>query len=142
MAMFDPTKISGKFKKNVLGAEDDFKDGVEGVSVSPGVSAGKKIKKMEENWNKRLKDGTILKRLNSVDLTEWKKAVGDASGLWRTRASEKGAEKQLAFWQKYGPLIEAHVKKIEAMPDDTEAQREAKMLANLKGMKELQGKWR
>ena len=142
MAMFDPIKIGAKFKKNVLGSEDDMRDGLNAVTISPGVSSGKKIKKMRENWLKSMDSGTILARLNSVNVADWKAAALDAVQLWQARTSERGALKQTAFWQKYGPLIEAHVNAIAAMPDDTEAQREAKMLANLKGMKALKNKWR
>ena len=35
------------------------------------------------------------------------------------------------------PKLAAHLQRIDAMPTDTPEQREAKMLANLRGMREL-----
>ena len=142
MTMFNANKIGDKFKRNVLGSTDDMRDGLAAVTISPGVAAGKKIKKMRENWLKSMDSGTILARLNSVNVADWKTAALDAVQLWQTRTSERGALKQTAFWQKYGPQLEAHVNTVNAMPDDTEIQREAKMIANLKGMKQLKNKWR
>jgi len=52
---------------------------------------------------------------------------------------EKEVHDSVTPWQ---PIVESHVRKIDEMPEVTDAEREARMLANLRGLKALKGTWR
>ena len=46
------------------------------------------------------------------------------------------------FVVNWRPLLESHVSELDKMSTETDKEREDKMLANLRGLKALKGKWR
>jgi len=48
--------------------------------------------------------------------------------------------KILNFTTKYVPLLRGHLAEIDKMSDATDIQREAKVIANIRGLKKLKGK--
>jgi hypothetical protein len=52
---------------------------------------------------------------------------------------EKKVDKFVRAWQ---PVLSDHVSTIDALPDVTDADRENRMLENLRGLKTKKGAWR
>jgi len=91
-----------------------------------------------------MKDPKVLKRrktaLEKTNMDEWTamaEAIGAGKLVEGVRARRYKVER---FVAKYQPLLKAHLATIDAMPDVTDANREAKMIANVKGLKDLKGK--
>uniref|UniRef100_A0A6M3LUC8 Uncharacterized protein n=1 Tax=viral metagenome TaxID=1070528 RepID=A0A6M3LUC8_9ZZZZ len=91
-----------------------------------------------------MKDPKVLKRrkeaLQKTNMDEWTamtEAIGAGKLVEGVVARKFKVER---FVAKFQPLLKAHLVAIDAMPDVTDANREAKMIANVKGLKELKGK--
>lgn len=74
-----------------------------------------------------------------------------SSAEWLAMAETLGADKLVdgvvkrrykveRFVGKFHPLLKSHVEKIRSMPNVTDAEREQRMLENLRGLKKLKGK--
>ncbi len=100
----------------------------------------------QARYEEQMKKDEVLKRreaaLKATNINEW---YAYASDLGTNRLvegvvkREKKVDKFVKGWQ---PLLLDHVSKIDELPDVTDADRENKMLENLRGLKALKGKWR
>jgi hypothetical protein len=82
----------------------------------------------DQAWQKAVAD------LKDEDIFTMAAKVGGAA--WAAGISARADKIQRAY-ALLMPKLAAHLAKIDAMPTDTPEQREAKMLANLRGMREL-----
>lgn len=91
---------------------------------------------------KVLSDQLRKKGLEKTNMGEW---YAYASSLGADRLVE-GVSKRRAkvgnFIKSWQPMLSDHVSKIDALPSDTDAAREKKVLENLRGLKALHGKAR
>ncbi len=100
----------------------------------------------QARYEEQMKKDEVLKRreaaLKATNINEW---YAYASDLGTNRLvegvvkREKKVDKFVKGWQ---PLLLDHVSKIDELPDVTDADREERMLENLRGLKALKGKWR
>lgn len=100
----------------------------------------------QARYEEQMKKDEVLKRreaaLKATNINEW---YAYASDLGTNRLvegvvkREKKVDKFVKGWQ---PLLLDHVSKIDELPNVTDADREERMLENLRGLKALKGKWR
>lgn len=95
-------------------------------------------------YEAKMKDPKVLARrksgLQKTNVDEW---VLMAETLGADKIVDGVVKRRFKIerWvAKYQPLLKAHLAAIDAMPDVTEADREAKMLANKRGLQKLKGK--
>ena len=100
----------------------------------------------QDRYEEQMRKDEVLKRrkeaLEKVTDDEWfayAKELGTERLVDGVVKREKKVDRFVKAWQ---PMLLDHVSKIDAMSDVTDADREERMLANLRGLKDLKGKWR
>ena len=119
-------------------AGDDYVAGIDAVSEAPTAKAAEKADK----YLKRIQEAVDYwkKRLSQVSLEEWKsitKAKADRfpDGV---RKSEDKIRKFVSSWQ---PILADIQRAVKALPDMTDADREKRMIENLRRLKKAKGTW-
>jgi hypothetical protein len=114
-----------------------WETGVANPSKSPTAEMKKSGKKWELGVQnaiaKKLWDKAVAK-LTDEEIFSMAAKVG--GGTWAAGISAREDKIKAAF-AVFFPKLQQLLVKIDAMPTDTPEQREAKMLANLRGMREL-----
>jgi len=82
------------------------------------------------------------KALKSVSTAEWYKYSSEIGAGRLVEGVTKREAKIDKFVKGWQPMLLEHVSKIDAMPAVTDADMEARMLENLRGLKALKGQWR
>lgn len=95
-------------------------------------------------YEAKMKDPKVLARrksqLQKTNIDEWV-AMAETLGADKIVDGVVKRRFKIERWvAKYQPMLKAHLATIDAMPDVTEADREAKMLANKRGLQKLKGK--
>ena len=100
----------------------------------------------EEKWAERIREaiekGSRKKALQATNMTEWfnyASSIGAGRLVEGVTKREAKVDRFVKAWQ---PILMDHVAKIDAMPAVTDADMEARMLENLRGLKALKGTWR
>jgi len=142
MPRLDANKIAKKMVDNASRSTESYKDGVLNPKRDPVQAALAASDKRAEAVRK------------AEEEKRWEKSMSKISGTYVSqRAAEVGAPRYASgvtaakpkiekFWQGWHPKLEAIESEINAMPDTSDADREAKMLANLRAMKKAKGTWR
>lgn len=87
-----------------------------------------------------IKDERRKKALEKTSMGEWFKYANDLGADKLVDGVLKRADKVTKFVGTYQPLLVDHLGKIDALPEDTDAAREKRMIENLRGLKALKGK--
>jgi len=130
-------EVATKMIERSRGATTAWEQGVQNPSKSP----TEEMKKSGRKWelgvqnaiSKKLWDKAVA-RLTDQEIFDSAAKIG--GGAWASGISNREDKIRRAF-ETFMPKLEAHLRKIDAMATDTPEQREAKMLANLRGMREL-----
>jgi len=134
-------KIRRKWKKNALtvGAEN-FEEMVKLVDVNPMELAAANA----EKWKAKLQAVFDIwpEIMRKIPVDRWKKfTIELGPGHYRDGVDVK-AEKMEEFAEKWDATYGPELSRIRALPNKTDADREKRMLENLKALKKLKGKWR
>jgi sugar phosphate isomerase/epimerase len=107
------------------------------------IEAGREA---EEKWAERIREAIEEKRrakaLQATNMNEWYKYASEIGAGRLVEGVTKREAKVDRFVKAWQPLLLDHVGKVDAMPAVTDADMEARMLENLRGLKALKGKWR
>ena len=121
------------------------------TNYATGIAAPKKDTiaegiKAEDKYAAEVKKAIEARRrakaLEATNLAEWHQyssTIGKPRLVEGVTKREKEVRDFVVPWQ---PRLLDHVGKIDVMPEVTDAEREARMLTNLKGLKALKGAWR
>jgi len=100
----------------------------------------------QDRYEEQMRKEEVLKRreaaLKAVTADDW---FNYAQNLGVDRLVEgvvKREKKVDRFIRGWQPILADHVSKIDALPDVTDADRENRMLENLRGLKAKKGAWR
>jgi len=100
----------------------------------------------QARYEEQMKKDEVLKRreaaLKATNITEWFAYSSDLGVNRLVEGVVKREKKVDRFIKGWQPLLVDHVTKIDELPDITDADRENKMLENVRGLKALKGKWR
>lgn len=80
------------------------------------------------------------KGLEKTDMATWYKYASTIGADKLVDGVVKREDKVSAFVTTFHPLLTSHLGKIDALPEETDADRENRMLENLRGLKALKGK--
>ena len=117
MSRLTPEEAATKQATRLKGATEDIRRGIERVTSAPTAKAAAKQDKMKTNLNAAIDSGIWKKRLMAVSLEDWKRQAMD-KGVNRIAAGIDGAHsKQVDFYGKLLPAVDAARTKVEAMPD-------------------------
>lgn len=119
MTRLTPEEVASKQASRLKGATEDIRRGIDRVTASPTMKAAAKRDKMLSKLTESVNNGTWAKRLQAVSLEEWKSKARDV-GVNRISAGIDAAHtKQVDFYSKLLPAIDAAQAKVKAMPDTT-----------------------
>lgn len=89
---------------------------------------------------KSIEEERRRKALEKTDMGEWFKYSHDLGADKLVDGVVKREAKVEKFITSYQPLLTSHLAKIDALPEETDADRETRVLENLRGLKALKGK--
>ncbi len=134
MARLTPEETATKQASRLKGSTEDIRRGIDRVTSSPTAKAAAKQEKMKSKLIASIDNGTWAKRLNAVSLEEWKKQARDV-GVNRISAGIDAAhQKQVDFYGKLLPAVDAAKSKIASMPDTTLEDNIGRMTAYIREM--------
>lgn len=100
----------------------------------------------QDRYEEQMRKDEVLKRRKEVlqtatadDWYSYASALGVDRLVEGVTKREKKVDKFVKSWQ---PILLDHVAKIDAMPDVTDADRENRMLENVRGLKAKKAAWR
>lgn len=138
--LLSPTEWKDRQIKTLTAVgEENYKVGIAKPKRDPiaaGIAAEPKyknaMKKVLENESRR-------KGLEKTTMAEWYKYSSDLGANRLVEGVTKRVAKVEEFVRNWQPVLTDHLTSIDAMPDATDSEREQKMLANLRGLRELKG---
>lgn len=137
---FTASEMSEKWQRNTSAATGDYIKGVQKVTEAPGAKAVKKQAKLKENFNKAVDSGKWAERTGAVGLEEWRDETVTKGGQNFATGVSLGRKKRESFDEQFATFLDTHVQAMDQMADDTEAQREQKMIENVRRMRKFRAK--
>ena len=141
MAVKTPERWLSKQLARVRVAGDDFKTGVEAVTVNPAERAlaanAKRVAKLRESIEKKTWENKMAK----VSLEDWKRKAATLGAERFIPGVEANVDKIEGFIRSFQPKLESLTSSVKAMPETTDTEREARMLAQVRGMRKMKGTW-
>ena len=139
-----PIKPAEKWIKKQItraaGATEDFKDGVRNCAVDPPALALKANAKRIANLQASIAKKTWETKMAKISKADWQAPTLEKSD--RFASGVAAAEPKIRkFVTAFRPKLEAIQSAVNAMPDVTEAQREARVIENLRRMRAAKGTW-
>lgn len=135
MAAKNPQTISKKWSNNLQGSTQQITESVQAVTTSPTQLAARKTDVMKARFIAAIDSGKVAAGLNRVTLPDWQHAM-IAKGVPRIQqGATEGRPKVETFLTKFLPFAESVSQKIKSMPNATDADRKARMMANFDAMK-------
>jgi hypothetical protein len=132
-----PADIADKQIKAARDHAADFRSGVLATKKSPIQRALAKKQKMLDNFTESINDGTWEANLGAVTDQQWKDITSTKGGDNYAKGVEKSRDKILAFQTQRKSFQEQLSNTIDSMPNDTEEQREERLLAQTRGMRQF-----
>ncbi len=129
MAVKDPAAVSNKWLKNLSQATTAITDGVQGVTVAPGISAAKQ----KQRWLNRIMESADKWATNvaGVSLSAWQDAMVNLGIPRIASGAQQKQGKYTAFAQQFLPYLESGATKINNMPKNSLSDSIAKATAQI-----------
>jgi hypothetical protein len=139
MPRLTPEQWQKKLTDRSGAAGQDWLDGVKNPIRDPVQAA----LKAEGKWKAKMQDaitkGTWAKKMAKVDSAAMKATAERVGPGAYTQGIAARSDKILAAGARILPKIYAAADQVGAMPDTTEADRDARMMANVKAMRAIKG---
>lgn len=119
MAKLTPEEAAVKQANRLKASVEDMRRGIQRVSTSPTAQAAAQKDKMRQRLIESLDSGKWEKNLKAVSLDEWKTRAADV-GVNRVAAGiDAVKDKQVDFYSKLLPAVDAAQRKVQSMPSTT-----------------------
>ena len=119
MVKVNVEQFTKKWGDRLTGATEQITNGVNNVTIAPGVLAAKKQDKMKANIVKSIESGKWAKNVAAVPLADWKEKIL-TKGLSRLSSGVEGAKPKVnAFAGKLLSYLTTLQATVKAMPDLT-----------------------
>ncbi len=135
-----PQETADKQIKNAKAAVSAFIRGAQGVTEAPNAKAAKAQDKYLANVQAAVDDGTYRDNNNAVGLAPWQDAMVNKGAKNYPTGIDYAKDKIAAFHNQFDPYRDSVAKAVNAMPNDTESERDAKMLENAKRLRQFKFK--
>jgi len=138
MAHGTPAEVQAKWLTNLSNSTAEMTAGVARVSVAPGQAAAAK----KQKWVNALMDTQTqdkwARNVSSVSLQSWQAAMNNYGINRVSQGAQAKAAKYQSAMNSLLPFIDSLAATVKAMPDNTPADREQRMLAMVRGMRTYQ----
>ena len=139
MAQFDPNKKATKWQNAVAGASQNYTDGVSAVTTAPSQMAIAHQQDMLTRFQQAINSGAWAQAMGAVTLQAWQNAAKTIGAPRLADGARKGYPKVLRYLTAAAPKYAALHDQISAMPNGTDQQRIARLLAAVDGMRQFKG---
>lgn len=134
--------VANKWAQGMSGAGQAYTQGTAAVQESPGVSALRNAQNYLNGVQRSYSDGTYQKGLQSFTLQDWSSACA-AKGATRLGSGAQQAKgKMQSFFSGFIPALQSIQQTINAMPNGTFEERQAKSVAYQNATHQLKGQFR
>lgn len=130
MPRLSSQQIAEKAARNAAAAQQDYVAGVQRVQTAPGQRAA--AKKAVYVQNVQASADKWATRVAAVDLGTWQARTVEKASRFGTGV-QAAIPKTTAFWDKFGPHLDAVTAKVRAMPNDTQEQRINRAVEQMRG---------
>lgn len=131
-----------KYMRNTQAATSDYVRGVQNPKRDPKQAALAANGKWKDRTTKAIQEDRFARGIQSYDqAAAVAAATGDGGAAYAAGIQKRGAKVQAAF-SKLAPMLGAVSQTVQQMPQDNDAQREQRMLANLRAMREVGKRFR
>lgn len=138
MAKTSPQDAVKKWSQNLSNARPAIEAGVRAVTVAPTQSAANKVDKYQAGVQRAVESGKYQRGLQAVTLQQWQQAMINKGVSRLQNGVKEGESKVLAFMTEFLPYAQRVSDTVRAMPDTTEADREQRMLTNVRELRKFQ----
>ena len=139
----DGASMAEKYLRNTANATGDYVRGVQNPRRNPKQAALAAAGKWQNQVQKAIQEGRFAKGVQRYDEAEAVRAATADGGAAYAAGIQKRAGKVQAAMQRLAPLLAAVSQSVQALPQDTDAQREQRLLQARKMMinvgKQLKG---
>jgi hypothetical protein len=136
----DATRATEKYLRNTQAATADWAAGMQNPRRDPRAAAAAANGKFKQRVQQALNEDRWLHGVRNYDLAEAvQTAVSDGGAAYAAGIQKRSSKVARAFAELM-PRLGAISQAVQQMPQDTEAAREARMLANLRAMRQLSGR--
>lgn len=136
MALIDPAAAAAKWARNASAASADFVEGAERTDKDPTALAIQNKARAVAGYNDAMNSGRWEAALRSAGKSGWLEGIR-TKGATNYANGVQQAESKVAA--AFGPLfnhIAAAQRTVQAMPSNTDAERELRMLAFIRAMRQ------
>jgi hypothetical protein len=134
----DAGAVYTKWSQRTSAAQTDYVNGVEQTTKDPTALAINNQQRLLTNFQNAVNSGKWANKLRAVGKTGWQQAVVAKANNF----SNGVAAAQTKFVGAFGPLLNYEnslQQQVDAMPDVTDTDRENRMLAWVRGMRQYAG---
>lgn len=135
--MADATTWANKMLTRASNAGQDWLNGVQNPARDPKAAALKAAGKYKNNLQKALAAGSWEKGIAAIDPSQTAATIAKVGAAGYTNGIAAREGKIRAAIATLAPKVTAISNTIQGMPQDTDAQRETRMLENLRAMRKL-----
>ena len=140
MAKKTPQEVAKKWAERLQAAKPQIESGVRSVTVAPTQKAAAKADKYVAGVQRAVEENRFQRGLQKVSLADWQQSM-IVKGLQRLSNGVKAAEGKVEQFQaEFLPYVESVQARVNAMPNDTEEQRDQKMLENARMLRQFKRK--
>lgn len=136
----DPNKVTQKYVARTQAAGQDWLEGIQNTTVDIVAAAIKANAKWKSKMQAAIQNDTWAKRMGKVTTADIKAMVAKVGAGAYTSGIANRQDKVLKAFQRVMPMIDQVATAVRAMPDVTDADREARMIANVRGLRAIKGK--
>lgn len=135
--MANPQRSAQKWVRNLSGATEDIRAGVEDVTESPMDKAADAAEKYVQRVQEAVNSGKFQQRLRNTPLSKWKDNTLN-KGLQRIGSGAQAAQSDVEeFFEELFPYQERLSREVDQMSDVTLEDSIARMTAWTRGMAEF-----
>ncbi len=138
MAKKTPQEVASKWARNLSGATDSIRAGIEAVTESPTAKAARAVDRQVAGVQAAAASGKTQRALMAVTLDEWKNAALN-KGLPRIASGATAAEPKMElFMSEFLPFVESQVQTLDSkMPRGDFEQNINRMVAMARALKKF-----
>lgn len=118
----------------------NYLEGIKAPKADPIARGIETEGKFADAMRKAIDSGARKKGLEKTSMDEWYAYASTLGADKLVDGVTKREAKVVKFVTAYHPLLTSHLAKIDALPEETDSDRETRMLENLRGLKALKGK--
>lgn len=137
MKPLNPSKIADSYVQGMNSAGPAYKEGIDAVTENPAAKAAAALPKALRKYTEAINSGRTAAALGRVTLENWKTQAKNKGANRLGSGATEAKSKLVAYWQAVGPAVSQLQASIAAMPNDTEADAEARQLAWSRGMRAI-----